>query len=229
MALTKKRIAEDAAVLLVTMRAMERAQSEWPRIRKTLRRDFNEVFGSWDDRLAAYDLALAAIAWDMQSLENLFDSDQASRLRQRTCNVMRQDQNGEYVLAEIEDYRAAFARALGSSEPQDSIFAIPARLLWRWLGPDYERLTTEVGLHRLLLLPFVTEVVLHVAGAWKILRDECELTPANFPLDYQFGSSSTSEFQVTCWNCKCPLEVTARNRGTKVRCPECGTRQHLPK
>ncbi len=33
---------------------------------------------------------------------------------------------------------------------------------------------------------------------------------------------------VSCWSCKAFLHVTDRNRGTRIKCPQCGTRQALP-
>ncbi len=46
------------------------------------------------------------------------------------------------------------------------------------------------------------------------------------------GSTSTSigtrPTAIQCWSCKALLEVTKENRGRKVRCPKCGTRQSLP-
>lgn len=33
---------------------------------------------------------------------------------------------------------------------------------------------------------------------------------------------------VRCYNCKAELPVTPENRGTKVMCPKCHTKQHMP-
>ncbi len=33
---------------------------------------------------------------------------------------------------------------------------------------------------------------------------------------------------VHCWRCKQPITVTEENRGKRVRCPACGTRQLMP-
>ncbi len=34
--------------------------------------------------------------------------------------------------------------------------------------------------------------------------------------------------EVSCWSCKHVLPVTTENRGTRVKCPNCGTKQALP-
>jgi hypothetical protein len=34
--------------------------------------------------------------------------------------------------------------------------------------------------------------------------------------------------EVRCWACKAVIEVTAENRGRKVKCRQCGTRQVMP-
>lgn len=40
--------------------------------------------------------------------------------------------------------------------------------------------------------------------------------------------SSEPVREIRCWSCKHFLPVTPENRGTKVRCPKCGTKQALP-
>jgi hypothetical protein len=35
--------------------------------------------------------------------------------------------------------------------------------------------------------------------------------------------------QVQCWSCRAPLIVTPETRGTKAKCPRCGTKQSLPR
>jgi hypothetical protein len=34
--------------------------------------------------------------------------------------------------------------------------------------------------------------------------------------------------EINCWSCKSSLPITPENRGTKVVCPKCGTKQAMP-
>ena len=35
--------------------------------------------------------------------------------------------------------------------------------------------------------------------------------------------------EIACWQCKHILAVTDENRGKKIKCPQCGTKQELPR
>jgi hypothetical protein len=55
---------------------------------------------------------------------------------------------------------------------------------------------------------------------------ETRKVTAHIPQPVDWVPSKVEE--VRCWSCKAPLAVNEQNRGQRMKCPRCGTKQALP-
>jgi len=189
----KKKVTELDASLAFTQHVLNSAKAGWPDIYTGLREAHGSGFVVDDEAFAIFDLCLAAIAQDMEALQNLFSVDQADRLRRWVLNVMNSTEYGEYCAQEIETYRAAWREALDSSEPRDAMNAIPALLLHRWLGSRLREFTIQVAGQRSdiispLLVTHVMTIVMGFVGFWKRFKEQYRLVPSDLPPDHKFRS-----------------------------------------
>ncbi|HPP65024.1 MAG: hypothetical protein PHO28_02430 [Candidatus Pacebacteria bacterium] len=137
MSLFKKQLTEQEAAGHFILYIIREMQDAWPTIQKNLKDSFKEKFVIEDEKMAAFDLALAAIAQDLQALKNLFQKDQAERIEKLVLKCIDAEDWGEYAVNEVRKYSETFQKEIQNiSIGGDLLHAIPARLLQRWLGKN---------------------------------------------------------------------------------------------
>jgi hypothetical protein len=191
MATAKKIITEDKAAAFFQFSVLEAINGRWPEIKrifKQLIRD--ESFSFADEEGALFDLLLAVEASELGALKNVFPADQAHRLFDLCLGCWESPEDLEYARLEIEEYRNYYEKAL--NEGENAIYAIPVRLLHRWLGSSIRDylvkldgtaalalgVPEETGyIDPLLVQVFTQEVFFGKIGfgRWKAISDQYEL------------------------------------------------------
>jgi hypothetical protein len=116
---------------------------------------------------------LACIASELQTLENLFPSAQAARIKAQIQNVVA-EQLGAEALEEIAEYEAAWSEGLANLPYRETHPHLPTpfelvaeRAVAKWLGIDGQvMVATPVAL-------FIGELL----GFWKLVKDRWRLVP----------------------------------------------------
>ncbi|MDO8570568.1 MAG: hypothetical protein Q7R97_03205 [Candidatus Daviesbacteria bacterium] len=190
----KKQITEQEVATLFILYLTKEAQDIWPSIKKSLEDTFKERFiVTEEDMVASYDLALAAIAQDLQALKNLFPKDQAKRIEKWVLKSLADTEDwGKYAVHEVEKYSNAFQKSLKNIEQYGNpINTIPILLLYRWLGKNIDSIEVKLnGKKTGYFDPIIVGMVTHIlvrqfAGTWKrvIITDGVELVEGDIPFD----------------------------------------------
>jgi len=194
MATAKKIITEDKAAAFFQFSVLEAINGRWPEIKrifKQLIRD--ESFSFANEEGALFDLLLAVEASELGALKNIFPADQAHRLFDLCLGSWESPEDLEYARLEIEEYTNFYEKAL--NEGENPIYAIPVRLLHRWLGssirdflvkfdgPAALALGVPEGMgyvDPLLVQVFTQEVFFGLIGfgRWKRIFEDYELIPS---------------------------------------------------
>ncbi len=189
MSLFKKKLTEQEAASHFVLYIIKEAQEAWPTIHKSLTDSFKEKFVVEDEKMAAFDLALAAIAQDLQAVKNLFPKDQAERIEKWVLKCIDTDDYGEYAVDEVRKYGEKFQKDVQNiSAGGDPLSAIPARLLQRWLGKNIQNFDVEMngkktGIISPVLLMMVSSTLAAFLGSWKKLKDDFNLIEGDLPLN----------------------------------------------
>ena len=189
----KKTITEQEAASLFILYLTKEAQDGWPTIKRSLEDSFKERFiVKEEDMVASYDLALAAIAQDLQALKNLFPEDQAERIEKWVYKCLGNLEDwGEYSVDEVKKYSNAFQKCLNNIQRYGNpINTIPVLLLYKWLGKNIDNIEVEIngrktGYFDPLIVAMVTNILVKFAGIWKkvIITDDVELVEGDIPFD----------------------------------------------
>jgi hypothetical protein len=188
----KSRITELRAAALWHERILRRAQAEWPEVYQRFRMVLGDGFRVQDEQMAQFDLALAALALDLQAVKNLFPADQANRIESWVEKLLDTPDWGEYALSEVRDYGRQFQKEVETIEKgSDPISVIPARLLRRWLGEDIRRFDLEIGSKKTgfidpILISLTVEKLMPFAGTWKSIGDQYELVEEDFSTNFDW-------------------------------------------
>lgn len=189
MPLFKKKITEQDAALQFGLYAIKGAQDVWPNFHKTLKETFKEDFIVENENMAAFDLALAVIALDLQALKNLFPQDQAERIERWVLICIDTEDTGEYAVYEVKKYSEIFQKNIQNiSIDGDPMSAIPGRLLQRWLGKNLQNFDVEIGGKKTgfinpILLSMVSMMLLDFSFNWKRLKDNFKIVEGAMPFD----------------------------------------------
>lgn len=189
MSLFKKRLTEQEAACLFVLDILKEAQGTWPTIHIQLKETFKEGFVLEDEEMAAFDLALAAIAQDVQAVRNLFPKDQAERIQKWILKSVDSEAWGEYAIDEIKNYGIEFTKNIQNIETGgDPLSAIPTRLLQRWLGKNIQNFEVvmngkKTGIISPLLVMMVSNILAAFLGIWKKLKDDFKIVEGDMPLD----------------------------------------------
>jgi len=148
----------------------------WSEIYKGLRQTLGKGFAVDDEAAAAFDLGLAVLAMETDSLKNLFPREQASRLARWSLQYAAGPEWLEYAEAELREYRKAFRERETIESFDNPMGALPARLLRRWLGQRVEKFEAEfdgvrTGHISVFARNCVTALLLPLVGRWKRIRD----------------------------------------------------------
>jgi hypothetical protein len=63
---------------------------------------------------------------------------------------------------------------------------------------------------------------------WLLLVLKQSLIAADKRNSHQDTKGFAKVTEVNCWSCKQQINVTDKNRGTKIKCPHCGINQRMP-
>ena len=140
--------------------------------------------------MAAFDLALAAIAQDLQTVKNLFPQEQAERIEKCVLKDIDIEGLGEYAIDEVKKYGERIQTDIQNiSAGSDPISAIPARLLQRWLGKNIQNFVLDeisdekTGVINPIILSMIIEVFFAFLGYWKKLKDNFNIVEGNIPFN----------------------------------------------
>ncbi|MDQ7839184.1 MAG: hypothetical protein RDU59_11920 [Thermodesulfobacteriota bacterium] len=193
MKLFKKKLTEQETASHFVLYIMKEAQDAWPTIYKSLKDSFKEKIVVEDEKMAAFDLALAAIAQDLQAVKNLFPQDQAERIEKWVLKCIDTEDWGEYAVDEVKQYGEKFQKDIQKiNAGGDPLSAIPARLLHRWLGKNIQNFDVEMngektGIINPVLLMMVSGTLSAFLGSWKRLKDNFKIIEGDIPLDENPG------------------------------------------
>jgi len=189
MSFFKKKLTEQEAASQIVLYITNEAQETWPIIHKNLEDSFKEKFIVEDEKMASFDLALAAIAQDLQAVKNLFAQDQAERIEKWVLKCIDTKDWGEYATNEVKKYGEKFQKEIQNINiGGDPLSAIPARLLHRWLGKNIQNFEVEMsnkktGIINPVLLLMVTSILANFHGKWKKLKENFKIVEGNIPFD----------------------------------------------
>lgn len=189
MSIIKKSLTEQEAAAHFVLYITKEAQNTWPTIHKNLKDTFKDKFIIEDEKTAAFDLALAAIAQDMQAVKNIFPKDQAERIEKWIISCLDTKDWGEYAIDEVIKYGEKFQKDIQNvGAGGDPLSAIPTRLLMRWLGNNIHNFDVEMngkktGIISPFLLQMVSVLFFAFLGTWKRLKDNFEIIEGDLPLD----------------------------------------------
>lgn len=177
----KKKITEQEASSQFVLYLVKEAQSNWPVIHQKMKDNFGDKFIVENDHMAAFDLALAAIAQELQAVKNLYPKEQAERIEKWVLDCINTEDWGEYAVSEVTKYAEKFQNDVQNiNNGGDPLSAIPARLLHRWLGSNIQNFEMETqgqktGFLSPVLLMTVSGVLTAFLGTWKRIKDEYKL------------------------------------------------------
>ena len=146
MPLFKKKLTEQEAALNFVGYIMNEASSIWPTIHEDLKNSFEGQFVLEREKMANFDLALAAIALDLQAIKNLFPNNQAERIEKWVYECFNPLDWGEYAVEEIKKYGKEFQEHTPNMYVgTNPLSAVSARLLHRWLGENIHNFEIDMG------------------------------------------------------------------------------------
>lgn len=173
MALFKKKITEEEASRQFVLAKVQEGKKFWTMTYSTLKDQFGEKAIIQNEDMGVLDLFLAKIALHIQSLKNLFPSEQASRIHKYMLKYVNSPEYGDYAMSEIMEYDRIYNESIKSEE--NPVDAVAARLLRRWFGANITDFDVELGNKKTgiispLLVMFATMVITEGSG-WKIIKD----------------------------------------------------------
>ena len=189
----------------------EQAQRAWPMIYKHLQNVSAGEFHVADEEQAIFDLVLAATAFDLQAVKNLFPAVQAERIEtwtyrqfsrlQKTANTREFE---AYARDEITRYGQAWqkeaADALdGTGDGFMPGSAVAGRLLHRWLGDGIRIFEVEIsgkktGLISPLMIGSMIEVLMPFVGGWKRIADTFDVIEEDLPFELDFETQGLEDW-----------------------------------
>lgn len=177
-------ISEMTAAALSNETILKRAVEEWPSIYRTFRETFGDKFQVEDERMAMFDLGLAATALDMRAVWNLFPNDQAKRIATWVEKLLDSKEWGEYALEELRCYSGDFQAEMERAQHPGYLGGLSTRLLHRWLGDGATEFQVKETGELLILLVVLGDLTLSsFAGTWKAIRDQYEMMEEDMPTE----------------------------------------------
>ena len=171
----KDELTEREAANFVVNSIFTDVEKAWPEIDRTLRSlpVYRDKFIIDDERATILDLFLAMFAFEFGALKNLVPVEQAARLFSFGLECIDPD-SLDYARQEIALYEKAADAALKASE--NPAFAIPARLVVRWLAERTKSFEVEILGDKFidpLLIMGVTDLLFRLIGLgrWKDIRE----------------------------------------------------------
>lgn len=175
--MSKTKLTEESAARQFVSVKLQEGIDSWATNYAALRESFGEKFLIKDQNIGNIDLFLSKIALHTASLNNVFPTKQAERIRKWILKVLDNTEYSEYSRHEIESYEKIYNDSVKLGE--DPVYAIATRLLYKWLWGyvsdlDFEFCGQKTGtigpLQRLLLTMIITE-----GAGWKIIKDNFDL------------------------------------------------------
>ena len=180
-------ISEMKAAAQFNEHMFRKAQAEWPAIYQTFRQVLGDKFHVLDESMAVFDLALAAIALDLQAVRNLFSPDQANRIEGWVEKLIDLESSGEYAVGELRAYAQQFREEMARVEDDgDPLRAVPVRLLHRWLGDELRAFEVEIGNKKTgyispIMVDIAVDVLMGFVRVWKTISEQYDLIEEDLP------------------------------------------------
>lgn len=194
----KPKLSEMKAAALANKAVMYQARDVWDTVYGELRSKYGHRFFIQDQAMARYDLALAAVALELEAVGNLFAADQAARIVAWTEHALISPQIEDYGVEEVRAYRAVFQRELQLSDgPMEAVCGVAFRLLVQWLGEDVRRFEIEIPpvlgifadpIINPSLVSEITGYVCGLTGEWRAISDHYELEPEDLPFNQDWDA-----------------------------------------
>jgi hypothetical protein len=108
----KGQMTEREAVIWVNQHIITSAVHVWPRFFRSMQTFANLSLQVLDDEQATFDLALAAMALELQAVKNLFPKDQAERITTFAYEQGHSAKYGDYAFQELKRYIGAYEAEL---------------------------------------------------------------------------------------------------------------------
>ena len=181
MRLFKIKITEEEAALHFVRAQIEQAKETWPIIYQNIKNHHGKNFKIEDEDSALLDLALAAIALDLQAIKNIFQEEQASRIKTWVYKSIEFEDWELDVHNEINEYTKVYENAILTIESGGNpLTAIPGRLAHRLLGENIRKFEIEINEKKTgeispLLIMDITSTLSTFIGKWKILSSKYKL------------------------------------------------------
>ena len=187
MSVLKKQITEQQAAAQFVLSVMQETKDAWPNVYKGLRDTPGGKFAVENETMAIFDLSLAVLAQEVQTLENLLSREQAERIYKWVLHCIDSAEQGEYARREVEEYGEVFQDSIEAGE--NPLGAIAARLLHRWLGENITNFEVEISgkktgnISPILVLQVVDILICSIGiGRWKRIKENFELIEGDLPL-----------------------------------------------
>lgn len=170
----------EAALHFVHVQILQ-AKETWPIIYQNIKNHHGEDFNIENEDSALFDLALAAIALDLQAVKNIFQVEQASRIKNWVYKSIEFDDWELDVHNELNEYTKVYENAILAIESGGNpLTAIPGRLAHRWLGENIRKFEIEInekktGAISPLLIMDISSALSTFIGKWKKLSNRYKL------------------------------------------------------
>lgn len=199
----KPSLSEMKAAGLVEMAVLSKAQACWADVYGRLRAEFGPRFIVQNDIYAPFDLGLAGLALDLETLDGLFAAEQVVRIEAWSYRLLVNPQMGDYSVDEVKAYRAVYQDGLKTPDgPVDAVCAVAYRLLLKWLGEGVERFMIEFPpilgvvadpVVNPMLVSQITGHVCGLTGEWRAISQQYELELEHLPLDLDWEAAGFFE------------------------------------
>ncbi len=172
----------------------QESKKAWPTIYRSFKDIYKDKFTVMDEMMAPYDLSLAAVAENLQSVRNIFPKAQAERIEKWIKQCIDIKNYGEYALAEVKKYDEMFNKTIndtmtnsGEFQGMNPLDTLAVCLLHRWLGANIRKFEVELngkktGVIDPILIEMITSMLISLVIQWKKLKEDFEIVEENLPM-----------------------------------------------
>jgi hypothetical protein len=200
----KSLLSEQEVVTHFVSLVLEETKRKWPSIYESYKSHLHDgSFAVRDEIRAPYDLCFATIALNLESIQNLYPSEQANRIESKLLKYLSQIVGwGSYAANEVRRYTELFrSELLEMGQGHYPIGAIAYRLHRQWFGAVYEDMDkqTKVALMTIAMtfLPEFVELWTSVNADFQIVEGESEFNLSAVRSHVAKGETSPRVFVVS--------------------------------
>lgn len=193
--MSKQQLSEAKIATDFVLYAIQESQKLWPIIYKNFKDMYKDKFVITDEMMAPFDLTLATVAENLQSVRNIFPKESAERIEKWIKKCVNTEDHGEYALFEIQKYDEMFNKTIndtmtssGTFQGMNPLDTIAVCLLHRWLGKDIRKFEVEMngkktGIIDPILISLTTHALVSLVIQWGKLKEQFEITEDDMPVD----------------------------------------------